>query len=55
MVPNIFVVDIVDATPPDKEAFVYVGIPQLYKVPAGIILLPPIEGVTANVVPVHIV
>jgi hypothetical protein len=55
IVPNTFVVDIVDATPPDKETLVDAGVVQLYKVPTGIIFDPPIVGVTLNGVPVHTV
>ncbi len=53
--PVILVEEKVDAAPPDKEAFSYEGIVQVYNVPEGMILLPITVGVILNKVPVQIV
>ncbi len=54
IVPKIFVDEKVEACPPVSEALSTVGIPQVYNVPAGKILLPPVVGVTVNCAPVQI-
>ena len=44
-----------DGCPPESEAFSKVGVLQVYNVPAGMMLLPMMVGVTLNKVPVQTV
>ena len=53
MVPNTLVEERADATPPVNEAFCGAGVPQVNKVPVGIMFPLPLVGVNVNGEPVH--